>query len=107
MEDFEKLSDEERRIALNLLDGIESGFSQCDMLSTFSLEFSEKIGRPFALDYEFFYDFLEALELRCCENCGKIESVYNGGGHNSNGEEMCAECLEDFDEMKYYYNSKG
>ena len=49
----------------------------------------------FPIDENDTEEFFKATCLRWCEQCGKIESVYDGGGFNKDGENYCSQCLEE------------
>lgn len=81
------MSQVEQEIAFNLLNGFE--------LNIFSPEegFNSEANKTLGIIFENRQELFDKLELRECEKCGKIESLYNGGGSNDDGEVWCNECF--------------
>lgn len=58
----------------------------------------DAVKKEYELEFEFnessFEEFFKKLELRHCENCGKVESLYNGGG-TIDEMDCCVDCYEE------------
>ena len=97
---IDNLSQEEINIAFDLLNGTFISSNIDKELQEFSQTFSGKIQKHIIVNIDNFTLFLEKIELRNCENCGKLESFTDGGGYNDDGEEWCSNCLERESEYK-------
>lgn len=58
-------------------------------------EYNKKFNANLSLIEEDLEDLFEVLELRWCENCGKLENIYNGGG-TANDMTCCDDCYNHF-----------
>lgn len=91
---IKEMSQAQIDIVFELLDGVVFGWDINEKIETLKEEIFEKAQIVLDLDIENFSELLEKLEMRNCENCGKCESVSNGGGSNSDGEIWCSDCLD-------------
>lgn len=95
---FLQLKQEEKEFLFNELDGnnLDNFHIKIEVILN---DICEKYNKKFNIELNLVESDLEnlfqVLELRWCENCGKLENIYNGGG-TPNDMTCCDDCYNHF-----------
>lgn len=90
-----ELNEKEEEFIFNQLDGVVWDSWNFERNKNALIEaFKDEFNKDINIEFDELNEFAEYLELRWCEICGIMESVYAGGGSNINGEQCCEQCLD-------------